>query len=161
MAKILAIDPGTFQSAYVRFDTEKKEILEMGVQTNDKFLSALRSDISYEHADQGEYVVEGIASYVMAVGKSVFETCYMIGRILEITGATIVYREDIKLHLCGTTKAKDANIRQALIDRFELGLEPRKRPSRILKGVSKDVWSAVAVAVYYGDMVGEVMVKEI
>ena len=30
--------------------------------------------------------------------------------------AMLVYRRDVKLHLCGQARAKDANVRQALID---------------------------------------------
>ena len=84
-----------------------------------------------------------VASYGMPVGKDIFETVKWIGRFEE-AAATIwevktilIYRKDVKSYLCGSMKAKDSNIRQALIDL--LGKEKTK-------GVSKDIWSALAVA---------------
>jgi len=61
-----------------------------------------------------------------------------------------ISRRAVKLHLCGSARAKDANIRQALIDRYggsaAIG---RKAAPGPLYGVSKDVWSALAIAVTY------------
>jgi len=143
--KVFAIDPGDTQSAYLQW--EDGHILDMAILPNDELLSILRLGVGIGT----DYVVEGIASYGMPVGKTVFETCYMIGRILEITGATIVYRKDIKMHLCGTTRAKDSNIRQALIDRF--GEPGTKKAPGLLYGVKKDIWSALAITMYYIDVV--------
>jgi len=58
---------------------------------------------------------------------------------------------DVKMHLCNSSRAKDSNIRQALIDRFEPDLPPKCRPKGILKGISKDCWQALALAVYWWD----------
>ena len=68
-------------------------------------------------------VIEMIASYGMAVGQTVFETCVWIGRFVEIASFNnikfeYIYRKDEKMNLCYSMKAKDRNIRQALIDRF-------------------------------------------
>ena len=68
-------------------------------------------------------VIEMIASYEMAVGQTVFETCVWIGRFVEIASFNnikfeYIYRKDEKMNLCYSMKAKDSNIRQALIDRF-------------------------------------------
>jgi hypothetical protein len=68
-------------------------------------------------------VIEMVASYGMAVGESVFETVFWIGRFYEASirewiKCARVYRKDVKMNLCGQTRAKDSNIRQALIDRF-------------------------------------------
>ena len=62
---------------------------------------------------------------------------------------TLCYRKDIKLHLCGTTKARDPNVRQALIDR--LGKPGTKKNPGPTYGVSSHAWSALAVAVYASD----------
>lgn len=64
-----------------------------------------------------------IASYGMAVGKEVFKTCVWIGRFKEIALSRLketkyIYRKDEKINICHSMKAKDSNIRQALIDRF-------------------------------------------
>jgi hypothetical protein len=97
-----------------------------------------------------------IASYGMAVGKEVFETCVWIGRFIENwrdpDAAKLVYRKDVKMFLCGTTKAKDANIRQALIDSYPAtggGAIPQigtKNAPGPLYGVSSHVWPALGVA---------------
>jgi len=98
-----------------------------------------------------------IASYGMAVGREVFETCLWIGRFMECArdpeAVNLVYRRDVKLHLCGTSKAKDANIRQALLDMFprtgggktpQVGTKGQPGP---LFGVSSHAWAALGVAV--------------
>lgn len=151
--KILAIDPGNIESAYVVWDGEN--ILRMGKILNEEILNILEGE-TYHHL-----AIEMIASYGMPVGASIFETCLWAGRFIEKRYVdiyvhnhdlhTLIYRKDVKMHLCNSMKAKDGNIRQALIDRFEPDLEPKKRPKGILKGVSKDIWAALAVAVYYYD----------
>jgi hypothetical protein len=60
----------------------------------------------------------------------------------------------VKLHLCKSTKANDASIRQALIDRYGPGKEraigTKKAPGP-LYGVKADVWAALALAVTWHD----------
>lgn len=70
-----------------------------------------------------ELVIEMIASYGMPVGKEVFETCVWIGRFIQVGNIyqksnSYIYRKEEKMNLCHSMKAKDSNIRQALIDRF-------------------------------------------
>lgn len=58
----------------------------------------------------------------------------------------LIYRRDIKIHLCGTVKAKDGNIRQALIDKH--GAPGTKKSKGPTYGVSGHLWAALAVADY-------------
>jgi hypothetical protein len=59
-------------------------------------------------------------------------------------------RRVVKLALCGDSRAKDANIRQALIDRFGgSAAVGRKAAPGPLYGIHRDVWSALAIAVTY------------
>jgi hypothetical protein len=144
----LAIDPGTDKSGWcVLLDGR---VLESGVDQNfDMLLRVMRFE--------GRMAIEMIASYGMAVGREVFETCVWIGRFVQASpnpGAVrLVYRRDVKLHLCGTAKAKDPNIRQALLDMFprtgggktpQVGTKSQPGP---LYGVSSHAWAALAVAV--------------
>ena len=104
-----------------------------------------------------------IASYGMAVGQSVFETCVWIGRFIQELednyyndSLKFIYRKDEKMNLCGSMKAKDSNIVQALIDRFapntpNKGKGTKKEPGWFY-GFKKDIWQAYAVAVTYYDM---------
>lgn len=91
----------------------------------------------------------------MAVGQTVFETCVWIGRFKEIAEAQnikvdYIYRKDEKMNLCYSMKAKDSNIRQALIDRF--GPVGTKKNPGWFYGFKKDIWAAYAVGVTYCDM---------
>jgi hypothetical protein len=89
-----------------------------------------------------------IASYGMAVGASTFETCVWIGRFIEVARVDVelIFRKDIKLFLCGTMRAKDANIRQALIDK--IGPQGTKKTPGPTYGIKSHSWAALAVAVY-------------
>ena len=134
---ILAIDPGTAQSAYVLWDSHDKQIIEKGIVPNDDVLRKIGTLI-YD-----AIAIEMIASYGMSVGKEVFQTCVWIGRFIQRAApirTDLIYRREVKMFLCGSMRAKDSNIRQALIDM--LGKDTTK-------GVSKDVWAALGVAVTY------------
>ena len=111
--------------------------------------------------DEEDYIaIEMIASYGMAVGVSVFETCVWIGRFIQAIGNGIeprfIYRKDEKMNLCGSMKAKDSNIIQALIDRFAPNTRNKgkgtKKEQGWFYGFSKDIWQSYAVGVTYYDL---------
>lgn len=115
----------------------------------------LRDRLGLWLKDRQTLAIEMIACYGMPVGAETFQTCLWIGRFLQIWeqagGQTrLCYRRDIKLHLCGSARAKDGNIRQALLDRFggrDMAQGKKKYPGP-LYGISGHLWSALAVAVY-------------
>ena len=121
---ILAIDPGTTQSAWVLYSSKKTELtpqlVDKGICENGELLSMLKEKHLIDRSNVEKLYIEMIASYGMAVGKTVFETCVWIGRFIEAWSGEYeyVYRKDVKMHLCGTTKAKDSNIRQAIMDKY-------------------------------------------
>lgn len=138
---ILAIDPGTTESGVVLWNGS---VLLAEQMSNSELLDALtNSSIPYDLL-----AVEMIASYGMPVGREVFETCVWIGRFIERATAPVqlCYRKDIKLHLCGSARAKDGNIRQALIDKHG-AVGTKKNPGK-LYGISGHLWAALAVADY-------------
>ena len=141
---ILAIDPGTTESGWVLFDG--KRVLASAIYPNAEALVHLLRGWT---AGADALAIEMIASYGMPVGREVFETCVWIGRFQQAWRAPdevrLVYRRDVKLHLCGSPKAKDANIRQALIDK--LGPVGTKAAPGPLYGVKSHAWAALAVAV--------------
>ena len=149
---ILSIDPGDMQSAYCLIDEKTLKPIEFGKIDNHLLLIKL-DELNYD-----KLIIEMIASYGMAVGKSVFETCVWIGRFIQRRKcAEYEYndRKEEKINLCGSMKAKDSNIRQALIDRFaqhdfKNGKGKKSNPD-FFYGVSKDVWSAFAVGITYLD----------
>ncbi len=153
--KVLAIDPGNKQSAYIIY--EDGVILESDIGKNSKVLTAIDTSF-YDRHIPDEMAIEMIACYGMTPGKTVFDTCVWIGRFIEAWNprpATKVYRMDCKMHLCHSTRAKDKNIRQAIIDRYPAvggGKVPQigtKKSPGPLYGVSKDIWAALAVAITF------------
>lgn len=148
--RVLAIDPGPVESAYVVYDGS---VLEFNKLPNDKMLGTLATQ--YLSSMNDCLVVEMIESFGMSVGKEVFETVWWTGRFCQL-GEPFhrVYRKEVKMHLCKSMRAKDANIRQALIDRFGPGKEKaigKKKSPGPLYGLSGDCWSALAVAVTFCD----------
>jgi len=148
---ILAIDPGTTKSAWVLYDSETKTIGDHNIDDN-HFIAAAIIPAYCMAAEQG--VIEMMQCMGMAVGQSVLETCRWIGRfeetfLREKTHVSFIYRSQEKMHLCQSMRAKDGNIRQALIDK--LGPPGTKKAPGPTYGISKDVWAALAVAVTYAE----------
>ena len=149
--KILAIDPGTTKSAFVIFETRTNKIHHFGIEDNAAVASTVKG------SDCDVMVVEMIKSYGNAIGDSVLMTCVWIGRFWECfnNGATeLIPRKTIVTELCMNPRAKDSNVRQALIDRWggkEKAIGNAKKPGPLHK-ISKDVWSALAVAVAWSEM---------
>jgi len=159
--KILAIDPGPEKSAFVLFDGGKMSVCEFGFQDNGELSSMLRIHWAYEY----ELVIEKVQHYGKQVGSSVFETVYWSGMFAGIhicqpfsRCAKRITQPEVKLHLCGTARANDAGVRNALIDKFpktgkngkgeSSSVGTRKFPGPLYK-ISLHVWSALAVAVTY------------
>lgn len=153
---ILAIDPGNEESAYCLIDENTYKPIEFGKIDNKTLQYEVIGDLFHRYEIEC-VVIEMIASYGMPVGASVFETCVWIGRIYELisnpylhdTKVEYIYRKDEKINLCNSMKAKDSNIRQALIDRFgEVGT---KKSPGFFYGFKKDIWAAYAVGVTWLD----------
>lgn len=154
---ILALDPGNTQTGYVVLEMPEFRLIKFGKTDNTSLLTLVaNSDVLY---DVDAVAIEMVASYGMAVGREVFETCVWIGRFHQAAdhpNTHYVYRKDEKQILCGSLKAKDANIRQALIDRYakhdlKNGKGTKANPD-VFHGVSKDVWAAIAVGVTYYEL---------
>lgn len=149
---ILAIDPGCTESAYVLMEEDLKPV-EFGKISNQDLLDNCKY---WSRRLVGcELAIEMVASYGMAVGVEVFETVFWIGRFWEAFDGfeatrSRIYRKDVKMNLCGQTKAKDSNIRQALIDRF--GSKGTKASPGWFYGFKADCWQAYAAGVTYADM---------
>ena len=154
---IISIDPGNEESAYAFLEADTLKPVYFAKKTNDECLEDIEKYITQiqikNNKSEFRVVIEMIASYGMAVGKTVFDTCVWIGVMKErrkFWTPVFVYRKDEKMNLCHSMKANDSNIRQALIDRFgEVGT--KKSPGWFY-GVKKDIWAAIAVGVTYSDM---------
>ena len=181
MTKIIAIDPGPVESAWIEYDTEHGP-KAFGFEDN----AAIRLQLYLWAVVCEDLVIEQVPhdGSGMAVGASVFDTCIQIGRFWEAWGRdpVLITRPAIKAQLCGTTRAKDSNVHQALVDRFGGkdkavgGVKCRKckgkgwygggrsvcpqcngskwhrYPPGPLHGITGHVWSALAVAVCWQEM---------
>jgi hypothetical protein len=156
---VLAVDPGTTRSAICRLSPGGAPECER--MENAALLRRLRG--ASECGDPAILVIEQVEHYGtgMPIGRDVLDTVDWSGRFCEAWergGGRVerLPRRAVKLNLCGTSRAKDPNIRQALIDRWggkekAIGNAKAKGP---LYGVFGDSWSALSVAVTYLDQIG-------
>ena len=147
---LLCIDPGTTHSGVVIFDGENVTHC-WPERDNEDLVSAIGM---YDRiADR--MAIEMVACYGMPVGKETFETCVWIGRFIERFRGPYdkIFRKDVKLTLCNSMRAKDANVRRAILDRFpatgggktpQIGIKPKPGP---LYGVKSHAISALAVGI--------------
>lgn len=177
---VIGIDPGPTESAYSVFDGQS--VLESATVRNGELILLLPKLLERKPKLIG---IEMIASYGMAVGAEVFETCVFIGELKmwfdlwndhyydceEDVKYERFYRKQIVQHICGSVRAKDTNVKVALIDRIGPPhvekMEPRigKRGQELKPvkvrvpgptyGVTGDAWAATAVAVYAYDQIKE------
>ena len=154
---ILALDPGTTETGWCLYDTDGPAVIDHATQPNEQvrvMLHLLRGDVSPMVRPQ-LLAVERFASYGMAVGQEVFDTCEWAGRFVEAWGGRVerVFRRDVKSELCHSQQAGDSNVRQAILDRFprtgggktpQVGTKGQPGP---LYGMSGDMWAALGVAV--------------
>jgi len=148
---ILAIDPGPVESGWVLLSETTGLPTDHGIADNGTLIDSLRQVVPADSV-----VIERVESFGMAVGAEVFETVYWSGQFAEAVYPTLVYRlarRAVKLHLCGSVRAKDTNIRQALIDRFggkDIAIGTKGHPGP-LHGITSHKWSALALAVTLAD----------
>ena len=148
MKQIVAIDPGPERSAAIVWDGSR--ILESRMEPNELILSWLPT-LAIDIYDL--LAVEQIESFGMPVGKEVFATVFWAGRFVQrwVPGHwKLISRRTVKLALCHDSRARDSNIRQALIDRF--GPPGRKKSPGLTYGLAGDTWQAFALAVVAYDM---------
>jgi hypothetical protein len=158
MTTLLAIDPGTTRSGWVVINADTRQPVTFGKDLNLELLHRLENGVI---GRTPTIVIEMVASYGMAVGAEVFETCVWIGRYQQaITHRTydepeLVKRHPVKLHHCHSARASDTNIRQALVDRFAPGQPNHGKGTKTnpgwFYGFHADIWQAYALAVYAAD----------
>jgi len=127
--------------------------------------STVLAQVALEGRRCDALVIEMIEGRGMPVGASVFETCCWIGRIEQMWVFAAerkprhrIYRRNIKLQICGSSRAKDSNVRQAILDRYpaagggkvpQVGIKSKPGP---LFGVRADIWAALAVGLAWTEI---------
>lgn len=172
MLTMLAIDPGTTQSAYAMVRGDYSIISAAKVE-NDDVLRLVQI------GDYDEMVIECMeARHVQngVIGAETYDTCYWIGRYMQAAidrGKPVnrVYRADERKRLIPTKKNKmqphpasvgktaDAQIRATLIRRFAKHDFKNGKGKATCKdtfyGFARDMWSAYAVGVVHLDKARE------
>lgn len=122
-------------------------MLEANTIANSAMLERLKGEFK-----DTSCAIEMVESYGMAVGKEVFETVLWVGRFYQQwfinndLPVELIYRRQIKLHHCQSARAKDTNIRQALMDKY--GPPGVKKAPGVTYGLVKHEWSAFAIATF-------------
>lgn len=115
MTTILAIDPGLNESAYCLLDGE---VVQTDTLPNAKMRERL--DPSRSWREDLTLVVEWMQPHGMATPQSMMDTAVELGRMIEVWALPFekMSRDRVKAIICGSSRAKDGNVRQALIDRW-------------------------------------------
>lgn len=151
---VLAVDPGPTESAVVLWDGDRVQAAQ--ILPNQDALGNIRGP----WPPGTILAIEMVSSYGMPVGAEVFETVFWIGRFFEAWQSAVpmrgepqrITRHHIKLHHCQSSRAKDANIRQSLVDKY--GEPGTKKEQGKTYGLKSHLWSAFAVATYVTETEG-------
>lgn len=139
---LLAIDPGTTHSGWV--------LMNNGIPTSSG--ECANEEVFHLMQYAGVVAIERVVSYGMAIGNETILTVEWIGRFYQAAlprKVHLIPRKDICKHVCNDGRAKDKNIRQALLDRWggkaeAVGTVKKMGPLYRIKG---HAWSALAVGV--------------
>ena len=143
--RIIAIDPGTTHSAYLRW--ENGEIVFADKVANELVLERL----SNPDRALDTILIEWITSYGMRVGAEVFETCRWVGKFQMACAdrAILIPRREVKMWHCGRPSVKDADIIGALKEKYgDKGTKAAPGLTYPLKG---DTWQAFALATFWSE----------
>lgn len=145
--RVLALDPGPKETAYVVWDGSKIE--EMGNTANDDLVTCLQFwPVRRPH----HCAIEQIRG--CKTGKAeILDTCWWGGRFFQAwgTGAVMVSRQQIVKSLGYSGYGnKDTYVRKALIARFG---PPGTKVHGVLHGVTGHLWAAAALAITFHDSV--------
>ncbi len=164
--RIVAIDPGSERSAIVVFDPCISEpVVSAVLWPNDRVCAALQRKSLW--LDDNATIVELTGPHHLAVemmqargmpfSNEEMRTLVWLGRFIQAWNGpcTDIFRKDVKMHLCGQTKANDSNIRAAIIDTFggKAVAVGKKATPGPLYGIKADLWSALAIAITYASRV--------
>ena len=150
MTTVLAIDPGSIASGWVRVESDTGSVRAHGKSPNDDLLAAVARD--WESYDV--VVIEFMSPRGMPTSAQEMEALWWAGRFAQAAQRPVhrITRDTVKYHLTGRrAKVNDAAIRAVLIDRYGgIGGKDaaigRKAAPGPLHGVTADAWAALALA---------------
>jgi hypothetical protein len=123
--RVLAIDPGNTESGWVYASIGKNALGGLvvreanGAEDNWQLMKRMKE---FDPADT-RLVIETLKPRGMPTAAEEMETLFWIGMFVRQWIAlggrwTFTFRSDVKLHVCDSAQAKDANVVAALKDRF-------------------------------------------
>ncbi len=118
MSYVLGLDPGTSKSAWCVIESDTCKPVAWAWEENMQVYHRLNLPEFDGSIVVYDLVIEDVTNMGMAVGKDVFETVRWSGRFDHKKTARFISRPEVKLHLCGSPRAKDPNVKQAIIDRY-------------------------------------------
>lgn len=155
MTHLLAIDPGSSESAWVELDGER--VVAHAKVANDDLLAMLRLG----HLVPAVVVIESMSPRGLPTSLQEMEAMWWAGRLAEAASRHSeihrLARDEVKLRLTGRrSKVNDASVRAVLIDRYggvggKEAAVGRKAAPGPLYGVRADVWAALAVGLAWQD----------
>ena len=154
---VIGLDPGSESSAAVVYQDGK--VLEHVMAENLALMQWLTVGGGLGNG-RAKLVIEKIACYGMAVGAEVFETVFWSGIFARTYGLDYtdrITRGEVKLHLCRSMRAKDANVRQAILDKFggkEVAIGKKANPGPLF-GIKSHCFAALGVAITYAETKGD------
>jgi Holliday junction resolvasome RuvABC endonuclease subunit len=144
--RVIGVDPGTTKSGVACYNLQTKSVeWSNGEMPNDQVLLLIRASMTNPET---EIALERIAAiYGGVVGGETIKTIMFCGRVIQCAWPRIIRclsPQEIRTAICGTAKAKDAGVTQALKDR--IGDKGTKKNPGPTFGVSSHAWRGLAVA---------------
>ncbi len=155
--QLLCIDPGPRESGVVIYDGKNINYTNPAFN-NYALLEFIKLYLEDPKNVPCTMAIESIVGYGKAVGVSTFDTAEWVGIFRHAFGldnAHKISRKDIKLHICGSIRAKGKDIRYNILKMFpatgggktpEIGTKKKPGP---LYGVTSHGMSALAVGITY------------
>lgn len=167
---LLAIDPGDQLSAFVVYDGKRP--VDHGKLGNEELLARLHDVLHFDDPWKrsplryccSHLAIEMAESFGAKVWNQVFLATLWAGRFVEAFGGpyTLMSRQKTKLYVTGNPRARDAQVRACLIDRYggkDVALGTKAAPGP-LRGLTADRWAALALAVAYSEGQGMSVVHQ-
>lgn len=168
--KIVAIDPAPKESAFVLVDPITLEVYDKGILKNEVLIQ--RKDLGFgcinlfpQDFHHYELAIERVRSMGQVAGNSLFDTSEWIGRFEQafVGEVTKIPRIQIKVLLCGKAGARDSDVREAVLQRYQQQIDndvlmpgggknpiqgTKSKPGP-LYGIKTHLWQALGAALVH------------
>lgn len=119
---ILALDTGSYESAFVLYNKETKQLADRHWLPNTELIERFKK--YYSSGDIELVLIEMSASYGMPIGMEVLMNCFVIGMFAQLAKqynipVKLIFRKTVKLELCGALrKVNDSAVNITIRDMY-------------------------------------------